>query len=183
MTPDAASRATMLGIARAAIDAAVRGAPAASSHDDAFLRQRRGVFVTLKHAGRLRGCVGRVEPDGPLSELLPAIAVLSATGDPRFPPVTPVEVSLLHIEISLLTTPTLIAGPAQIEIGRHGLMVTAPGRRGLLLPQVAAEYGWTPPEFLAQTCLKARLPADAWRRDGVQIHAFETESFGEDPAG
>lgn len=123
--------------------------------------------------------MGRVEPDVPLSELLPAIAVLSATGDPRFRPVSADELSGLHIEISLLSVPVLITGPAEIEIGRHGLMVAGEGRRGLLLPQVATEYGWTAPEFLSQTCAKASLRPDAWRTGGMQIHTFETEIFGE----
>jgi uncharacterized protein (TIGR00296 family) len=85
----------------------------------------------------------------------------------------------LHIEISLLTVPIVITGPAEIEIGRHGLMVAAEGRRGLLLPQVATEYGWTALEFLAQTCAKANLDADAWRACGALVYTFETEIFGD----
>lgn len=179
MTTGAVERALLLGIARTAIAAAVGGGATTTPEDSPILREERGIFVTLRRAGRLRGCIGRVEPDAPLSELLPAIAVLSATDDPRFRAVARDELELLHIEISLLTVPLLVNDPAQIEIGRHGLMVTARGRRGLLLPQVATEYGWTASEFLSQTCVKAHLRADAWRESGARIHTFETEIFGE----
>jgi uncharacterized protein len=176
MSTDAATRTLLLDIARAAIDAKVLGTQFTAPVGDAnVLREKRGVFVTLKRAGRLRGCVGRIDPDGPLSILLPEIAVLSATDDPRFPPVSAGELSGLEIELSLLTTPILITEPAQIVIGRHGLIVTARGRRGLLLPQVATERGWTASEFLAQTCVKASLGGSAWQDAGVRLHTFETE--------
>ena len=176
MSTDAASRALLLEIARAAIDAAVRGGPGANPAGDApILRERRGVFVTLTCAGRLRGCIGRIEPDAPLASLLPAIAALSATGDPRFPVLSVAELAGLAIEISLLGEPVAVTGPAQIEIGRHGVIVTVGRRRGLLLPQVAAEFGWSAPEFLARTCLKASMPHDAWQRAGAKLQVFETE--------
>ena len=183
MSTDAATRGVLLGIARSAIDAAVRGnlAPAvpAGTPASAILAEERGVFVTLTRAGRLRGCIGRVEPDLPLAELLPLMAVLSATRDPRFPPVAAGELVALRIEISLLSSPTPLSDPAAIEIGRHGLTVFARGRRGLLLPQVATEYGWGADEFLAQTCVKAALPPDAWKHDGAVVHTFETEIIAE----
>ena len=179
MSSDADTRDLLIEVARRAIDAAVRRAAAPAVSDAPILRERRGVFVTLKHSGRLRGCIGRIEPDAPLASLLPAVAVLSATSDPRFPVVSLDELTGLEIEISLLTTPLLITDVAEIEIGRHGVMVSARGRRGLLLPQVATEYGWTAPEFLSQTCVKASLRTDAWRESGARIHTFETETFGE----
>ena len=175
MTIDAASRALLVAIARAAIEAAVHGRPAPAAGDAPILTGERGVFVTLRRGGRLRGCIGRVDPDAPLASLLPEIAVLSATGDPRFPPVSVAELAGLEVEVSLLGLPVTISGPPEVEIGRHGLIVTAKGRRGLLLPQVATEYGWTASEFLAQTCLKAGLPGDAWRHPGARLQVFETE--------
>ncbi|HET6348275.1 MAG TPA: AmmeMemoRadiSam system protein A, partial [Candidatus Krumholzibacteria bacterium] len=158
--------------------AAVRRTPR-PVHDDApVLAQHRGLFVTLMLAGRLRGCMGRIEPDGPLAEMLPEVAVLSATGDPRFPPVSAAELDGLEIEISLLTVPE-VTQAGDIEVGRHGLIVAARGHRGLLLPQVATEYGWDAEEFLAQTCYKAGLPPDAWRHRDTRLQRFETEIFGE----
>jgi AmmeMemoRadiSam system protein A len=178
VSTDAATRTLLIGIARGAIDAAVRGTAPPVAADAPILHEHRGVFVTLTHSGRLRGCIGRIEPDAPLSSLLPEVAVLSATGDPRFPLVSAAELPGLEIEISLLSRPVLITGPAQIVIGRHGLIITARGRRGLLLPQVASEYGWSAPEFLAQTCLKASLSADAWQQRGTRLQVFETEIIG-----
>lgn len=179
MSTDAATRATLLGIARAAIVAAVRRIPTPQTDDSPILREKRGLFVTLKRAGRLRGCIGRAESDEPLSTLLPLMAVASATEDPRFPAVSEDELDTLHIEISLLTVPVPLGGPAEIEIGRHGILVSLRGRRGLLLPQVATEYGWSADEFLAQTCLKASLPVDAWKQPGARVHTFESEIIAE----
>jgi AmmeMemoRadiSam system protein A len=175
MSIDRATRDVVLSVARTAIASAIGARAACTPADAAVLHERRGVFVTLKHRGRLRGCMGRVEPDEPLTSLLPAVAVLSATADPRFAPVTADELSEIEIEVSLLTEPVAITGPGEVEIGRHGLIVAGRGRRGLLLPQVAAEHGWTASEFLAQTCLKARLSADAWRQPGILLQAFEAE--------
>ena len=180
MSTDLATRTILLGIARGAITAAVRGEQAAPFEDAPILREVRGAFVTLMHTQRLRGCIGRVVPDSPLSRMLPEVAVLSATEDPRFSPVSPGELAALHIEISLLTVPVLLSDRSLIEIGRHGLMVALGGRRGLLLPQVATEYGWSAEEFLAQTCVKAMLPADAWQRDDVSVHTFESEIIEEE---
>ena len=180
MSTDPATRTLLLGIARGAITAAVRGEAAAPPGDAPILREERGAFVTLMHMQRLRGCIGRVVPDSPLSIMLPEVAVLAATEDPRFARVSPLELDALHIEISLLTVPALLADASLIEIGRHGLMVTLGARRGLLLPQVATEYAWSAEEFLAETCRKAMLPIDAWKRDGATVHTFETEIIEED---
>ena len=102
----------------------------------------------------------------------------AALEDPRFPPVRPDELARIDVEVSVLTPPARIADPGRIEVGRHGLVVTRGAHRGLLLPQVALEWGWTREEFLAHTCRKAGLPLDAWR-EGAQVFAFEAEIFGE----
>jgi uncharacterized protein len=179
MTIDPGARIVLMGVARSAIDAAVRGTDSPVFQDAPILHEQRGVFVTVKHTGHLRGCIGRIEPDEPLVTLLPAMAVLSATGDPRFPPVRPHELGGLRIEISLLTVPAPLTDPTTIQIGRHGVIVSARGRRALLLPQVAAEHGWTAPEFLAQVCMKASLAASAWRGRGVDLLTFETDIIEE----
>ncbi|HET6463434.1 MAG TPA: AmmeMemoRadiSam system protein A [Candidatus Krumholzibacteria bacterium] len=181
MSTDPATRKLLLAIARDVIAAAVCETPAPGVPAGIpILEEQRGVFVTLTHGGRLRGCIGRVEPRIPLAELLPLMAVASATQDPRFRAVTESELDLLHIEISLLSVPVLLTDASAIEIGRHGLMVSAHGRRGLLLPQVATDYGWNAEEFLAQTCRKAMLQEDAWKRDGATVHTFETEIIEEE---
>jgi AmmeMemoRadiSam system protein A len=138
------------------------------------------VFVTLKRCGALRGCLGVLQLRGNLAEEVARCARDSATEDPRFPPVAPDELADTSLEISVLGRLELIdpAPEGAIEIGRHGLVVEQGHRRGLLLPQVAVEWGWTPEQFLRQTCRKAGLTPDAWR-NGAEVYRFDAEVFGE----
>jgi AmmeMemoRadiSam system protein A len=138
-----------------------------------------GVFVTLKRGGELRGCLGTLECLAALSDEVARCAAQSATEDPRFSPVTLDELPELALEISILGPLEEIAPhPGAFTIGRHGLVVEQRSRRGLLLPQVAVEWGWTPEQFLRQTCVKAGLPADAWQH-GARVYRFDAEVFGE----
>ncbi len=184
MTIDSRSRRALLVLARAAIADAVGAPPAPTLHafDESLpvLEERRGVFVTLSMRARLRGCIGRVEPDAPLRVLVPEMARAAAVADPRFPILRARELPTIEIEISLLSPLELITDPAGVEVGRHGLLVAARGSRGLLLPQVPLQYGWSREEFLSETCLKAGLEAQAWRSDRVALHVFTAEVFGED---
>lgn len=134
-------------------------------------------FVTLTCEGRLRGCIGFTEAAFPLYKTVQECAVAAATEDPRFSPVEPAELSAIHIEISVLT-PMVPVRPEEVKVGVHGLMVRKGVRRGLLLPQVAAEYGWDRRTFLSKVCSKAGLPAEEWRKD-VDLYAFTAEVFGE----
>jgi AmmeMemoRadiSam system protein A len=144
----------------------------------ATLNVSRGAFVTLYRAGKLRGCVGQVEDLGPLAEVVARAAISAALHDPRFPPVVPEEVAILDIELSVLSPLEPIA-PELIVAGRHGLMVVRERRRGLLLPQVAAERGWSSQKLLEETCGKAGLPSDAWRDPTTQVLGFTVERFRE----
>jgi uncharacterized protein (TIGR00296 family) len=143
------------------------------------LAEPRGVFVTLTAGGRLRGCTGYVEGVRPVGEAVRDLAVSSASRDHRFPPVTPDELDSLHIEVSVLTPPHPIAKD-EIEIGRHGLIARMGGRSGLLLPQVAPEWGWGVQEFLDRTCEKAGLPREAWKSEACTILGFEAQIFEEE---
>ncbi len=134
-------------------------------------------FVTLTDRGRLRGCIGYTEARAPLYRTVQECAVASATEDPRFLPLSPAEIGSVRIEISVLT-PLLPIRPEAVEVGVHGLMVKRGGRRGLLLPQVPGEHGWDRETFLAQVCLKAGLPRDAWRT-GAELYSFTAEVFAE----
>lgn len=129
----------------------------------AVLQERLGAFVTLRVDGDLRGCVGMLLPERPLNALVPDLAVSASTEDDRFAALTVADLPRLVIEISILTPAERIASPAAIEVGRHGLLVTRGATRGVLLPQVATEQGWDRETFLAGTCRKAGLDADAWR--------------------
>jgi len=127
------------------------------------LAEHRGAFTTLRIGGELRGCVGYVFPNYSLYRTIAETAVAAATNDTRFTPVTQEELPKLEYEISVLS-PLQPIDPEDVEVGKHGLVVTFGGRRGLLLPQVPVEHGWDREAFLAQTCVKAGLPADAWQR-------------------
>src|SRR5262245_21436372 len=127
------------------------------------LLERRGVFVTLNRLGALRGCIGVPEPVSPLFQAAQECAVSAARADPRFFPITSVELPDLEIEISVLSPLEPVEDIESIVIGLHGLLLHHQGRRGLLLPQVAVEHGWDREEFLEQLCRKARLPATAWK--------------------
>ncbi len=141
------------------------------------LKAPGAAFVTLTERGHLRGCIGYTEARAPLYRTVQECAVASATEDPRFVPVSPAEIGSLRIEISVLT-PLLPIRPEQVDVGVHGLMVKRGSRRGLLLPQVPAEYGWDRETFLAQVCVKAGLPRDAWRK-GAELYSFTAEVFRE----
>ena len=138
----------------------------------------RGAFVTLTKAGGLRGCIGFIEPVLPLGRTVIRAAIYAATEDPRFPRVGAGELEDLRIEISVLTPAREVANPAQVVVGTHGLIVEKDGCKGVLLPQVPVENGWDRETFLDQGCLKAGLPADAWKR-GARLSVFRAIVFHE----
>jgi AmmeMemoRadiSam system protein A len=141
------------------------------------LAEPRGAFTSLYLNSELRGCVGFVLPLSSVYRTVADTARAAAFEDTRFSPVTLEEARDLEIELSILSSPQPIA-PDAIEVGRHGLLISMAGRRGLLLPQVPVERHWDRLTFLEQTCRKAGLPSDAWR-NGATIEAFAAEIFGE----
>jgi hypothetical protein len=174
---DAGEKKALLGLARRAVETYVRDKrviePEASTPK---LLEPRAVFVTLTEGGELRGCIGFTEALMPLAQAVVQGAVYAACRDPRFSPVAVSELGRLNYEVSVLTPLRRIDDPRVVQVGRHGLVVSRGEFRGLLLPQVATENGWDREEFLAQTCLKAGLPRDAWKR-GVEIFVFEAIVF------
>jgi AmmeMemoRadiSam system protein B/AmmeMemoRadiSam system protein A len=137
---------------------------------------KRGAFVTLKKRGRLRGCIGFIDPLFPLCQTVIRASIYAAYEDPRFPQVSPEELKDLSFEISVLSPLERIRDPRQIKIGKHGLIISKKGKKGLLLPQVATENHWSREEFLQQTCLKAGLNKDDWK-NGAEITVFEAIVF------
>jgi AmmeMemoRadiSam system protein A len=175
-----AEKQVLLQVARASVEAAVRGEAGPDLHsDDPALLEERGAFVTLKRDGQLRGCLGYVEGVMPLIEAVAENAAAAALRDPRFPPVRPAELPELKLEISALTPLVPVEDTDDIQVGTHGLMVCLGPNRGLLLPQVPEEYGWEREEFLSQTCRKAGLGPGDWKNDAAQMFSFEAEVFGE----
>jgi AmmeMemoRadiSam system protein A len=176
-----ADRRTLLSLARRAIAAAVRR-EAPPSHDaPATLARSAGAFVTLHARGELRGCIGHVEADRALADVVASCAVSAAEHDPRFPPVGEAELDIIDIEVSVLGPLERVHALTDIEVGRHGLVVENGWHRGLLLPQVAPEWGWDAAAFVAHTCRKAGLAPDAWPHRGAVLYRFEAEVFGEEP--
>jgi len=145
---------------------------------DPALTRKSGAFVTLKEFGNLRGCIGHIIADEPLCEVIADMAIEAATGDPRFSQVRLNEINLLDIEISVLSPLEKINDPNLIEPGKHGIVIKKGFHSGLLLPQVATEYGWDRKTFLEHTCNKAGLDKDAWK-SGAEIYIFSAEVFSE----
>ncbi len=171
-------RRELLRVARDAIGSAFQQREPAPPPESEHLREPRGAFTTLHLEGKLRGCVGYIFPVLPLYRTVAETAIAAAFHDLRFPPLVAQELPYISVEISVLSLlqPT---APEDVEIGRHGLLITYSRSRGLLLPQVPLEDGWDRETFLAETCRKAGLPLDAWRH-GATIEAFTAEIFSDE---
>jgi len=175
---DALTRDRLLAIARASIERCTGRRAHPRPSEVGF--GEHGAFVSLHtRGGALRGCVGCLSATEPLGEVVEAMAEAAALRDPRFQPVRADEVDELSIEISVLAPSEPLASLAELELGREGLVVVGRGQRGVLLPQVATEHGWDAATFAEQTCVKARLPPDAYLRDDVQLYRFRAEVFSE----
>jgi len=175
-------RILLLGLARRALVARAEGHPLPRPPESPpRLLEAQGAFVTLHLGGDLRGCIGMLEAAQSLAGTVVRCAAAAAAEDPRFPPLRPAEVREVLIEISALEQPFRVTDLSQVEIGRHGLLVSRGNRRGVLLPQVAVERGWDLKTFVEETCLKAGLPPDDWTR-GALLEAFGAEVFGESAA-
>lgn len=175
-------RTQLLSIARTSIEAVLNGGRPqidTSSYGPELIRPS-GAFVSLHtHEGDLRGCIGSIHPVAPLCHAVSSNAVNAAFRDPRFYPLRREELERVHIEISVLSPIEVVTDPETIEVGRDGLIISRGGHVGLLLPQVATEYAWDRETFLAQTCVKAGLSPDSWRRPDCRIERFSAEVFGE----
>jgi len=171
-------RARLLRFARRCLEARVRREPPPAIERGGGLDAPMGAFVSIHIAGELRGCLGRLEIDRPVSEHVAHLAAVVSDSDPRFTPLAAAELAATEIEISALTPEEEVRDVSEIEVGRHGLIVEQGHRRGLLLPQVATEHRWDRDTFLDHTCIKAGLRPDAWRT-GARIFRFEAVVFSE----
>jgi hypothetical protein len=174
-------RNELFRIARASVEAAVRKKARPDTKPlTTVMGEKRGVFVTLKLGGQLRGCIGYIEAIKPLCRAVAEMAAEAATGDPRFPPVSEKELPELEYEISVLTPRRQISDPSEFITGKHGIIVERDGRGGVFLPQVAPEQGWDRETTLSYLCAhKAGLPADAWRDKRTKLYVFEAEVLEE----
>ena len=167
----------LLRLAHDSISSALQRREISLNPPTPHLAEPRGVFTSLHLCGDLRGCVGYILPTCSVFRAVAETARAAAFDDKRFSPVTTEEVPQLKVELSILSPAKPIRAD-DIEVGRHGLLISWHGRRGLLLPQVPVERAWDQKTFLEQTCRKAGLPADAWQKDAT-IEAFTAEVFGE----
>ena len=176
-----AQKEELLRIARKTVESYIRdGRVPEFKITDKRLQEKQGAFVTLHLVGRLRGCIGRIEPSSePLWQVVRDMAIEASVSDPRFRPVNENELEDLEYEISVLSVPEKINDWRQIELGRHGVIVRSGFNSGVFLPQVATETGWTREEFLAHLCAdKAGLAANAYKDDPeVELFVFEAEVF------
>ena len=177
-----ATRKSLLRVARHAIaaelhvrDGAPDPGPVPLPTGEAL--EPRGAFVTLKidEPPALRGCIGTLEPEGPLDRTVARYARHAAFDDPRFPPLRFAEWPRVVVSISVLSLSRRVGSAEEIEPGRHGVILERDGRRAVFLPQVAAEQGWDRTTLLEHLAQKAGLPRDAWRE--ALLSVFEAENF------
>ena len=180
MSLTAEERATLVSLARGAVEAEVLGQLKPSAGQaTGVLAEQRGCFVTITNRGRLRGCIGTFQPRGPLAAMVVEMGAAAAR-DPRFvtDPVTSAELSQLTIQVSVLSPLVETDEPAKLEVGTHGIYITHGGRSGCFLPEVASEQHWDAETFLTQCCAgKAGLPPDAWRDPNAKVYLFTSEKF------
>jgi hypothetical protein len=178
---DDGDREILLGIAVSSVESAVTGGGTVvpETGGDGDLELPRGVFVTLRENGALRGCIGTIRPVEPLASAVRDMAEAAALEDPRFRPVTPEELPALEYEVSVLSPLQILPDWHDAEVGRDGLLIISDRGSGLLLPQVPVEMGWDLTGFMEGLCTKAGLPVDAYTGD-VVLYRFQAEVFGTD---
>ncbi len=170
-------RVLLLRLAHESIMAMLEGREISLIPPTSHLAEPRGAFTTLYIRGKLRGCVGYVAPVAPLYRTIVESARGAAFEDTRFAPVSLKEALELEVSLSILSRLEPIQ-PEEVEIGRHGLVISLGNNRGLLLPQVPVEHVWDRTTYLEQTCKKAGLPPNAWQT-GARLEAFTTEAFSD----
>ena len=170
------SQRRLIELSRMALDDLVYGAQrqAGQVEDPYLLSSEYGSFVTLHKGTELRGCIGTCYPTSPLYETVAEMTQAAAAQDHRFSPITKDEIHGIHIDISVLSPLERAPEPLSLIVGEHGLHVAKGKKRGVLLPQVATEYGWDIKTYLSQVCLKADLPEDSWRSKDTQVSSFTT---------
>jgi AmmeMemoRadiSam system protein B/AmmeMemoRadiSam system protein A len=174
----AEDKKTLHHIARTVVENRAKGKPVPEFKvETPILNESRGAFVTINKKGQLRGCIGYIEGRGPVYKTVEKMAEEAAFRDPRFDPVKERELPELEIEISVLTPLKKITDINEIEVGKHGIYIKKGWNSGLLLPQVATDYGWDRLTFLEHTCQKAGLPTNAWKEKNMEIYIFSADIF------
>jgi len=180
-----AEQQTLLRAARFTLEQWVREKKYPSEKDlESFkitpgLEQKTGVFVSIHKLGELRGCIGYLTGTTSILHSVIENTTNAASKDPRFPPIKENELDMVDLEISVMTPLVEVKDIETIEVGKDGLVVERGFHKGVLLPQVAKDWGWDKYEFLEQTCRKAGLAADAYQKKDTKIMRFRAQVFGE----
>ncbi|MDX2494120.1 MAG: AmmeMemoRadiSam system protein A [Desulfuromusa sp.] len=170
----------LLKIAREAIIHQIKNEDySPTPREEKALNEHLGCFVTITQDGHLRGCIGNFQSQQPLYQEVSTMAVAAASQDPRFQPMSTDELDNFSLEITVLSPLEKINDTNQIEVGTHGIYIIKGRNRGVLLPQVATEYGWDRETFLQQTCVKAGLSENSWQLPDAEIYVFSGQIFHE----
>ncbi|MCA9408542.1 MAG: AmmeMemoRadiSam system protein B [Candidatus Omnitrophica bacterium] len=174
-----AQKSKLLDTAKKTVEEYVRkGKVYEVAETDPRLLKEEGAFVTLHKNNHLRGCIGNIIGQGPLYLTVRNMAVAAASQDPRFDPVQVEELDAIDVEVSVLSKPRRVKSVDEIELGKHGVIISQGSHHGVFLPQVADETGWSKEEFLSQLCSqKARLPRDCWKDPQTVIEVFTAQVF------
>jgi AmmeMemoRadiSam system protein B/AmmeMemoRadiSam system protein A len=164
----------LLALARRTIVDHVSGRTAPEpDQQDPRLLANGATFVTINRNHQLRGCIGNIQPVMPLYRSVIRNAVAASSQDPRFRPMTPEELKDMQIEVTILSPLEPVADAKNIVIGSHGVYLEKGGRSSVFLPQVPVEQGWDLPTTLEQLCIKAGLPANAWK--DARLYRFSAD--------
>ncbi|MCL5033925.1 MAG: AmmeMemoRadiSam system protein B [Bacteroidetes bacterium] len=175
---DSSDKRTLLGYARKTLEQYFTSQTVPlPRHFNPFLKVKRGAFVTLRKNGELRGCIGHMDEDRPLSTVVGAMALQAAFNDPRFRSLSADELRQIEIEISVLTPIAKVGSAADIVLGRDGVVLKKGDKQAVFLPQVAKETGWSREVFLDQLCYKAGLNAGDWKK--ADLFTFQADVFSE----
>jgi AmmeMemoRadiSam system protein A len=184
------SRTALLDVARRALLHRLRAGgilfpPVEAPADFPDLCSPSGCFVSLheRQTGRLRGCVGRLDPEKPVWEAV-CLTACDVLRDPRFTdrPVVLEEAALLEIEVSVLSPPREAATPTDFDLLEHGIYLILGTKAGFFLPQVARDTGWGKEQLLARLCTeKLGLPAEAWQKPEAKLFTFSVDVIGPEP--
>lgn len=171
----------LLQTARGTIKSTFMDAPLEKADYNLYpgLKINAGAFVTLRKKGQLRGCVGYIQSETPLIDTIRDAALNAAFRDTRFLPLGRNELDSIDIEISVLSPPFKMDNYEDIIIGKHGLILDEPLKRGLLLPQVPIEYNMNRDQFLSALCEKAGFYGDFWKIKKLNILMFTAAVFSE----
>jgi len=156
--------------------------PNEKDYTEEVFQQKRGVFVTIMVRNNLRGCIGCIEPDNYVYQLIARNAVEAAFFDPRFYPLTQEEFEDCDLEVSVLTEPKdYVYDNFEVLLKfldekKPGLVIEKDSNKATFLPSVWEELH-EPEDFLSHLCLKAGLEHNIWKKDKIDVQYYFTDIY------